>query len=101
MTETDIWIEVFKRLNYRFIDEQQNSFSTSKNSNILRYEGIVDSRPNKIRLLFCRKTEWVFSVYVEDIHNNWDYITYNKETFKEKYKSLFRDVTIHSLITEK
>lgn len=94
-TETDIWIEVFKRLNYRFIDEQRNSFS---DSNILRYEGIVDSRPYKIRLLFCLKTEKVFSVYVEDIHNNWDHIIYNKETFKERYKSLFRDVTIHSLI---
>lgn len=95
MTETDIWIQVFKKLNYTFKDEFCNSFS---NSNILIYEGLINSRPHKIRLLFCRKTEIVFSVLVEDIHDSFNSIIYDKQSFKQKYKWLFRDVTISQFL---
>lgn len=98
MTEVDIWIKVLDTLELIFKDEY--CFSTY---NTLEYEGLIESDFVKIKVNFCRKTETVSSLKVEKLSPyqmdiNDEIIIHNKQSFKEKYKDIFRDIKISSLI---
>jgi len=93
MTETDIFICVFEEINFRIKDEVCHP-----SNNIILLEGIIDGKLYKAKLYFKLKTEEVTHLNIESIENNFDTLTYNKKSFKEKYKSTFRDILLKDLV---
>lgn len=100
MTEVDIYIELFKRLKFKQIDEIQTA-----HSNILIYEGMVMSKSGEstfccIKIWFNYKTEVVSSIlcesrYIDDID-----IFYTRPNFDSIYKDLIRDIKLKEYINE-
>lgn len=100
MTEVDIWIKVFDKLEFVFIDEHCRPGL----NNLLKYQGV----DNIYSLYFNRKTgkvillNWTknpgFISKDEELKVTTNFTTsVNKQLFYEHYKSLFRDIKLESL----
>ena len=98
MTETDIWIELFKRLNFKFIDE----YVAGSENNILKYTTEVPDPDGQfgtsykyvtISIYFNRKTEKI--VLITDNCG-----LFNRIKFEKDFRDIIRDIILNSIIND-
>lgn len=93
MTEIDIYIELFKRLGLKQIEEE-----TGRHSNILIYE----DNSHKCSIYFNYETGIVSSIRWVEIIKNWSSgvtkDTHDKQSFNQKYRDIIRDIKIKEIL---
>jgi hypothetical protein len=84
MTEIDIWIKVFDKLGFQFIDEHCGFVSKINYLSYLNDDG-------NYNLYFDRETGQVLSLF---IRNSPDGNQTTKQLFYGEYKHIFRDIKL-------
>lgn len=94
MSEVDIWIKVFDKLKFRFIDE----FCGPGDVNCIKYKHIGGLNHDVIEysLYFNRKTEVVNSIFVTDALSLAP-LNFNKQSFYNQYINVFREIKLEYL----
>jgi len=93
MTEVDIWIKVFDKLHFKFIEE----YCSQSKINFLVYRNDYRGDGNytgDYRLYFNRETDEVLSLFINNSTENQT----TKQLFVEENKSLFREVKLLSIM---
>lgn len=93
MTEVDIWIKVFDKLHFKFIEE----YCSQSKINFLVYRNDYRGDGNytgDYRLYFNRETDEVLSLFINNSTGNQT----TKQLFIEENKSLFREVKLLSIM---
>lgn len=89
MTEVDIWIKVFDKLHFKFIEE----YCSQSKINFLVYRNDYRGDGNytgDYRLYFNRETDEVLSLFINNSTENQT----TKQLFVEENKSLFREAKL-------
>lgn len=90
MTEIDIWIKVFDKLGFQFIDEHCGFVSKINYLSYLSDNGSYS-------LYFDRETGQVLSLFIRnspDGNQTTRYTDGAKQLFYEEYKHIFRDIKL-------
>jgi hypothetical protein len=94
MTEVDIWIKVFDKLKFKFIDE----FCGPGDVNYIKYKHIGGLNHDLIEysLYFNRKTEMV-DVLFGNSNSGFFNTKITKQSFYNQYIDVFRDIKLEYL----
>lgn len=96
MTETDIYIKLFEKLKFQFVDEKCVGLS-----NILVYNGKINDRSAMAKIWFCPKSEIVSLIRVEDLQMGFgdrDVQSFNKQSINELYKQELREIKLNNFL---
>ena len=100
MSEIDIWIEVFKILNFRAGDEMSRQGSDS--NLIIFYKDVLNVDQYytvESKVYFNYKTGEVSNVFISYIDGKDSGILETREKFEDRNRQLFRDLKLKSILS--